>query len=64
MVTIVKHEWHQHDRQYAIEIDENILVEIYPDLDEVEIAAKLQALEEGISRLMKLWATPKTMMLN
>ena len=47
MVTIVKHEWHQHDRQYAIEIDENILAEIYPDLDDVEIAAKLQALEEG-----------------
>ena len=47
MVTIVKHEWHQHDRQYAIEIDENILTEIYPDLDDEEIAAKLQALEEG-----------------
>lgn len=47
MVTIVKHEWHQHDRQYAIEIDETILAEIYPDLDDEEIAAKLQALEEG-----------------
>ena len=22
MVTVVKHEWHQHDRQYAIEIDD------------------------------------------
>lgn len=47
MVTIVKHEWHQHDRQYAIEIDENILAEIYPELDDVEIAEKLQGLEEG-----------------
>ena len=47
MVTIVKHEWHQVDRQYAIEIDESILVEIYPDLDDAEIAEKLQQLEDG-----------------
>ena len=39
MVTIVKHEWHQTDRQYAMEIDEDLLSEIYPDLDEDEIAA-------------------------
>ena len=38
MVTIVKHEWHQHDRQYAIELDEALLSEIYPDLDEDEIS--------------------------
>jgi len=47
MVTIVKHEWHQHDRQYAIEIDEALLSEIYPDLDEDEIAQKLADLEAG-----------------
>ena len=47
MVTIVKHEWHQHDRQYAIEIDEALLSEIYPDLDEDEIKQKLAALESG-----------------
>lgn len=47
MVTAVKHEWHSHDRQYAIDIDEDLLVEIYPDLDDTEIAAKLQGLEEG-----------------
>jgi hypothetical protein len=47
MVTIVKHEWHQHDRQYAIEIDEALLGEIYPDLDEDEIAQKLADLEAG-----------------
>jgi hypothetical protein len=47
MVTLVKHEWHQHDRQYAIEIDESILAEIYPDLDEDEIAQKLQELADG-----------------
>jgi hypothetical protein len=47
MVTVVKHEWHQHDRQYAIEIDEALLSEIYPDLDENEIAQKLADLEAG-----------------
>jgi hypothetical protein len=47
MVTIVKHEWHQHDRQYAIELDEALLQEIYPDLDEDEIAQKLAELESG-----------------
>jgi hypothetical protein len=47
MVTIVKHEWHQHDRQYAIEIDETLLSEIYPDLDEDEIAQKLADIESG-----------------
>jgi hypothetical protein len=47
MVTIVKHEWHQHDRQYAIEIDEELLSEIYPDLDEDEIKQKLADIESG-----------------
>ena len=47
MVTLVKHEWHQHDRQYAVEIDEDLLSEIYPDLDEGEIAAMLNQLENG-----------------
>jgi len=47
MVTIVKHEWHQHDRQYAIELDEALLSEIYPDLDEDEIATMLQQIADG-----------------
>ena len=47
MVTVVKHEWHQHDRQYAIEIDEALLSEIYPDLDEDEIKQKLADIEAG-----------------
>lgn len=47
MVTIVKHEWHQVDEQYAIELDESLLSEIYPDLDEDEIAEKLREIEEG-----------------
>ena len=47
MVTVVKHEWHQHDRQYAIELDEALLSEIYPDLDEGEIKQKLADIESG-----------------
>jgi len=45
MVTLVKHEWHQTDRQYAVELDEALLSEIYPDLDEDEIKAKLNDLD-------------------
>jgi hypothetical protein len=47
MVTIVKHEWHSHDRQYAYELDEDILSEIYPDMDEDEIASLMKQLENG-----------------
>lgn len=47
MVTIVKHEWHSHDRQYAIELDEDLLSEIYPDLDEDEISELLIQIEMG-----------------
>ena len=47
MVTIVKHEWHQHDRQYAIEIDEALLSEIYPDKEEDEIKVILDGIIDG-----------------
>jgi hypothetical protein len=47
MVTIVKHEWHSHDRQYAIELDADLLQEIYPDLDEDEIVQKLTDIQSG-----------------
>lgn len=48
MVTVVKHEWHSHDRQYAVEIDEDLLVEIYPDLGPGEISHMLKNIEEGL----------------
>jgi predicted Zn-ribbon and HTH transcriptional regulator len=48
MVTAVKHEWHQVDRQYCLEIDEDLLVEIYPDLGPGEISHMLKNLEEGL----------------
>jgi hypothetical protein len=47
MVTIVKHEWHSHDRQYAIELDEALLSEIYPDKEEDEIKVILDGVADG-----------------
>ena len=47
MVQVMKHEWHQVDAQYLAEIDEDLLSEIYPDLDDDEIAQKLSDLESG-----------------
>lgn len=47
MVTIVKHEWHSHDRQYAIELDEALLSEIYPVMENDEIDALLKEIENG-----------------
>lgn len=47
MVTLVKHEWHQVDSQFAYELTEETLAEIYPDLDDVEIADMLQRIEAG-----------------
>ena len=38
MVTIVKHEWHQVDSQFAYELTKDVLEEIYPDMDEDELA--------------------------
>ena len=47
MVTVVKSEWHQVEKRYGIEIDADMLSEIYPELDEDEIEAKLAQLESG-----------------
>jgi len=47
MVTIVKHEWHQVDAQFAYDLDAEKLSEIYPDLDEDEITAMLERIEAG-----------------
>lgn len=47
MVTLVKHEWHQVDRQYTIELTVDLLEEIYPDMDEDELEKLYQELESG-----------------
>jgi hypothetical protein len=47
LMTLVKHEWHQVDRQLAFKLTEDVFREIYSDLDEDEIAEKLQQLASG-----------------
>ena len=47
MVTLVKHEWHSVDSQFAVELDLNLLEEIYPDKDESELQAILDGVEDG-----------------
>jgi hypothetical protein len=47
MVTLVKHEWHQVDAQFAYELDADKLSEIYPELDEDEIVSMLQQIADG-----------------
>lgn len=47
MVTLVKHEWHSVDSQFALELDEDKLSEIYPDMDEDQLASLLQQIENG-----------------
>jgi hypothetical protein len=47
MVTIVKHEWHSVDSQFAVELDLDLLGEIYPDKDEEELQAILDGVTDG-----------------
>jgi hypothetical protein len=47
MVTLVKHEYHQVDSQFALELDEATLAEIYPDLDEDEVTSLMTQIEAG-----------------
>ena len=47
MVTLVKHEWHQVDSQFALELDLDLLQEIYPDKDEEELQVILDGVSDG-----------------
>jgi hypothetical protein len=47
MVFIVKSEWHQLERRFGIEFDEEIISQIYPDLDETEVAEMLKGIASG-----------------
>ena len=47
MVTLVKHEWHQVDSQFAFELTKDVLEEIYPDMDEDELEELWQQCENG-----------------
>lgn len=54
MVTLVKHEWHQVDAQFAYELNEDKLSEIYPDLDDDEIAEMMKRIEAGEEDVSKI----------
>ena len=47
MVTIVKSEWHQVEKRYSAEINEEALKRIYPDKDDDEITQMLLDIESG-----------------
>lgn len=47
MVTINKHEWHSVDRHYNLRVTYELLEEIYPDLEEADIKARLEQLVSG-----------------
>lgn len=47
MVTLVKHEWHQVDAQFAFELDIDTLAEIYPDLKKKELKQLMKQIENG-----------------
>lgn len=47
MVQVIKSEWHQVEKRYSFDFDEDILREIYPDDTDEEIKDKLTMLESG-----------------
>ena len=47
MATLVKHEWHQVDSQFAFHLDCDKLSEIYPDLEEEEIESMMEKIKAG-----------------
>jgi hypothetical protein len=47
MVTVIKSEWHQVEKRYSYVIDEFLVAEVYPDLDEDEVQARLQEISTG-----------------
>ena len=44
---IIKSEWHQVEKRYAIDIDENIINEIYEDATVEEVEEIMRQLKEG-----------------
>ena len=47
MVTLVKHEWHQVDAQFAYELDMDTLAQIYPDMKKKELKVLMKEIESG-----------------
>lgn len=47
MVMVVKSEWHQVERRYGLEINSDLLEQIYPDCNKKEIKKMLSELASG-----------------
>jgi len=47
MVQIVKSEWHQVEKRYSMEVNEDTVREIYPDMDDEEIANVMEEITDG-----------------
>ena len=44
---VIKSEWHQVEKRYAIDIDENLINEIYQDATVEEVEEVIRQLQEG-----------------
>jgi hypothetical protein len=47
MMRVIKSEWHQVEKRYAIDIDENLINEIYEDATVEEIEEIIRQLQDG-----------------
>lgn len=47
MALIIKSEWHQVERRFSFDLNEDLLSEIYPELNEAEIEEILQQIVDG-----------------
>lgn len=47
MVTLVKHEWHQVDSQFEMELTIDLLEEVYPNMKKRELKQRLGDIESG-----------------
>jgi len=47
MMRVIKSEWHQVEKRYAIDIDENLINEIYQDATVEEVEEVIRQLQEG-----------------
>jgi len=47
MMRVIKSEWHQVEKRYAIDIDENIINEIYQDATVEEVEEVIRQLQDG-----------------
>jgi hypothetical protein len=47
MARVIKSEWHSVEKRYSLDIDEVVVAEVYPDMNEDEVEARLKEIESG-----------------